>query len=205
MITIVDFGMGNLRSIQSKFDMMKIQNKIVSKSEDLADATKIILPGVGHFRAGINNLRSQDLIEPLSCKVMEEKVPILGICLGMQLLAEYSEEGDCAGLGWINGNIRRFSFEMDPQSPRVPHVGWNQVQWKRESILMKDIPEEKRFYFTHSFYFETFDENLILATTNHGITFTSAISSNNIYGTQFHPEKSHLTGLKILENFARRT
>ena len=201
MIVIVDFGMGNLRSILKKLEMIKVSAIISSKIEDIERASKLILPGVGHFAQGIKNIKEYNLLPILNKKILEDKTPILGICLGMQLFAEFSEEGNSEGLGWIKAQIVRFNFDTFTQKPNIPHVGWNTIDIKHNSILLKDIDKNTRFYFTHSYHYKDIADTNIITTTNYGYNFPSIISQNNIYGTQFHPEKSHLTGLEIYRNF----
>jgi len=149
----------------------------------------------------MKNLKEYGLIDVLNKKVLDDKTPILGICLGMQLFSEHSEEGETKGLGWIESDTVKFSF--NDNSLRIPHIGWNKLSLKKESILFKDVPTDKRFYFVHSYYVNCKNEEDTVASTNYGIDFTSAIQKGNIYGTQFHPEKSHKHGLKIIDNFLR--
>ncbi|MBI4234979.1 imidazole glycerol phosphate synthase subunit HisH [Candidatus Peregrinibacteria bacterium] len=203
MIVIVDFGMGNLRSILKKFEMIKVGAVISSKPEDILNAEKLVLPGVGNFGQGMKNIRQYGLLPVLERAILIKKIPILGVCLGMQLFAQFSEEGDCAGLGFIKGKITHFNFENLPQTQnlRIPHVGWNNIKIKKETDLLKNIPENTRFYFTHSYHYTNVAEENIIATTDYGYDFPSIIRQENIYGTQFHPEKSHLLGLEIYKNF----
>lgn len=229
MIVIVDYGMGNLRSILKKLEMIQVKAVISSKVEDIKSAEKLILPGVGHFGQGMKNIKEYGLLPILNTKVMEEKTPILGVCLGMQLFADWSEEGDAAGLGWIQGKIVRFHFndvlqkfndvpqtlsndflERNNDSQKssvairklsIPHVGWNTMDVRQDSAILKGISPSTRFYFTHSYHFEELEKEYVIATTSYGYDFPSVVKKNNIYGTQFHPEKSHLTGLKIYKNF----
>ena len=202
MNVIVDFGLGNLFSIQSKIERLKHPIVISSKPDDIACASKLILPGVGHFYEGMKNLRELGLVEILSDKVLVQKTPVLGICLGMQLFCSYSEEGECRGLSWINGESRLFDFSHDPVSFNVPHMGWNTISVKKESLLLSGIPENIRFYFAHSYYVET-DADDIVATTDYGFEVVAVIDKGNIYGTQFHPEKSREFGLRIIDNFLK--
>lgn len=202
MIVIVDYGMGNLRSVLKKFEMIKVDAKISSSADEIGRATKLVLPGVGHFAEGMKNIKEYGLLDVLQECVIKRQIPILGICLGMQLLGEWSEEGEVEGLGFLRGKVRRFRFEKSDKTLRVPHVGWNNIKIRRESPLLKNIPDGTRFYFTHSYHFTDVDENDIIATTDYGYDFPSIIGHNNIYGTQFHPEKSHLIGLDIYRNFS---
>lgn len=197
MIVIIDFGMGNLRSILKKFEMIKVGAIISSKPEDILNAEKLVLPGVGNFGQGMRNIEEYGLLPVLKEAIIVKKIPILGVCLGMQLFADFSEEGDCNGLGFIKGRIARFNFD----TLRIPHVGWNSVKIQKETPLLKDIAENTRFYFTHSYHYTDIDEENVIATTDYGYDFPSIIQKENIYGTQFHPEKSHLLGLEIYKNF----
>ena len=199
MIAIIDYGMGNLRSVLHK--VKKIYNEVIitSKPEKVAEVDKIILPGVGAFDVGMENLYKYGLKDILDKKVIEKKTPILGICLGMQLFSNNSEEGNAEGLGWINAETQRFSFKN--KNLKIPHVGWNSVEIKRENILFRDIPKDTFFYFSHSYHLICKEEKDIVSTTFYGYDFVSSIQRGNIYGTQFHPEKSHKIGMKVIQNF----
>ncbi len=201
MIVIVDFGMGNLGSIQNMFARVDLKAEITSDLDTIRNAEKLILPGVGAFDMAMTNLKNQGLIPVLNKLVLEKKVPILGICLGMQLLSSGSEEGVLAGLNWLESDTIRFQFENE-QKLRIPHMGWNTIQIEQDSNLFEGMYEEPRFYFVHSYYVKCSNVDNILATTNYGIDFTSSVVCENIYGVQFHPEKSHKFGMKLLENFA---
>lgn len=205
MIVIVDYGMGNLRSIAKKLEMIKVKAIISSQPEDIRRASKLILPGVGHFGQGIKNIKESGLLPLLNKKVLEDKTPILGVCLGMQLFADSSEEGNASGLGWVHGKVVRFNFEALPGKLSIPHVGWNTIDIHRESILLKNIDPKTRFYFTHSYHYQGLDPACVVATTPYGYDFPTVIQQNNVYGTQFHPEKSHLIGLEIYKNFIQYT
>lgn len=200
-ITIIDYGLGNLRSIQSKLRMLKINAHITNQKEEILSAQRLLLPGVGHFAQGMKNLRDLNLIDALNEQVLEKKIPILGICLGMQLLARSSEEGFERGLGWLDAEVVRLKVE---RPFRVPHVGWNYLNLKEEgNPLYRGLDLKKPFYFTHSYCFQCTDMNSAATTTHYGQEFVSSIHQGNIFGTQFHPEKSRLYGLKILENFSK--
>jgi imidazole glycerol-phosphate synthase subunit HisH len=201
MITIVDYGMGNLGSIQNMFKRIKVESEITSEVGTIARAKKILLPGVGAFDAAMQKIESAGLLEVLNRKVMVDKVPTFGICLGMQLLTKSSEEGKLPGLGWIDARTVKFNFTNN--SLKIPHMGWNTVNVKRESSLISDLPAEPRFYFVHSYYVSCAQATDVLTTTHYGMDFHSIIQHNNIFGAQFHPEKSHKFGMRILENFAR--
>jgi glutamine amidotransferase len=200
MITIIDYKTGNLGSIQNILKRIGEESVITSDEDQIADAKKLILPGVGAFDTGMRNLKELDLIGILNEKVLVEKIPVLGICLGMQLLSNGSEEGLIAGLGWLNAETVRFRF-INSQEYKTPHMGWNFVQQSKESNLFKSMFPDARFYFDHSFYFKANDPSDILTSTEYEIEFTSAVEKGNIMGVQFHPEKSHKFGMLLLKNF----
>jgi glutamine amidotransferase len=200
MITIIDYKTGNLGSIRNILKRIGEESVVTSDRDEIAKSTKIILPGVGSFDTGMRNLMELDLVGILNQKVQTEKIPVLGICLGMQLLSEGSEEGSHKGLGWIKGENRRFNF-MNSTEYKIPHMGWNFIQQHKESNLFKDMFSDARFYFVHAFYFKANDLSDVLTTTNYEIEFTSAVEQGNIIGVQFHPEKSHKFGMKLLKNF----
>lgn len=202
MITIVDYGMGNLGSVQNMFKRIGIESEITGDLGLIAKAEKILLPGVGAFDAAMEKINAGGFKELLNKKVLEEKVPTLGICLGMQLLTYSSEEGKLPGLGWIPARTTKFVFESGSKL-KVPHMGWNRVYEKNPSPLIENLPPEPRFYFVHSYYVQVEDPRHVLTTTIHGVEFNSIIQKDNIFGAQFHPEKSHKFGMKLLENFAR--
>lgn len=199
MIGIIDYGMGNVGSLSNMIERLGEPVYIISKPDELELAEKLVLPGVGSFDNGMNQLTLKGFKDPLSYLVIDKKIPILCICLGMQLITKKSEEGLENGLGWIDAECLRFKFP-DPQF-KVPHMGWNSVLLKRESLLSRYIPENPRFYFVHSFYVKCHEESDVFATSDYGIIFTSMIQRNNIYGTQFHPEKSHKYGLSVIKSF----
>lgn len=198
MIAILDYGIGNLKSIYNMFKKVGVESIITSDIQTIRNADKYLLPGVGSFDHGINSLKSAPFFETLEKEVLENKKPILGICLGMQLLTNSSEEGKEKGLGWIDAHTKKFDFEN--KSLAVPHMGWNEVNPISANDLFKDL-NENRFYFVHSYYVVCNDEANVLGFTNYGISFTSSVHRDNIYGVQFHPEKSHKFGMKLLKNF----
>lgn len=199
MITIIDYGLGNLESIVNMFKKLGHKSKISQNREDLLNASKLILPGVGSFDTGMNNLNRRGYIEVLNEKVKEDKTPFLGICLGMQILANSSEEGVQPGLGFINGKSVKFTHD----SLKVPHMGWNNINLLKESTLLEPVEKFRKYYFVHSYHLVCKDDKDILATSEYGHSFTAMVEKNNIFGAQFHPEKSHKYGMEILNQFAK--
>ena len=200
MITIIDYNTGNLGSIQNILRKIGEDSVITSDIDEIASASKIILPGVGAFDTGMKNLTDLGLVDILNKKVVSEKIPVLGICLGMQLLSNGSEEGMYKGLGWIDAKTVRFRF-VDTAEYKIPHMGWNFIKQQKESKLFSGMFTDPRFYFVHSYYFKANDPSDILTSTDYEIEFTSAIERGNILGVQFHPDKSHKFGMKLLKNF----
>jgi glutamine amidotransferase len=200
MITIIDIGMGNLQSISNMLARLKVKSMISCNIGDIEKAEKLILPGVGSFDNAMNSLNKNNLIPVLSKRVITDRIPILGICLGIQLFSKKSEEGNLPGLGWIDAETVRFQFNAK-QNMKIPHMGWNTVIVKDKESLFKGMNGEIRFYFVHSYYLKCNNEEDILSLTPYGFDFISAIHRDNIYGTQFHPEKSHKFGMQLLNNF----
>tara|TARA_A100000171_G_scaffold51162_1_gene64608 strand:- start:12050 stop:12667 length:618 start_codon:yes stop_codon:yes gene_type:complete len=204
MITIINYGSGNVRAIGNIYDKLNIAYKIVSKVDEVDEnVTKIILPGVGAFDETMSMLIDSGFRNLLDELVLEKQLPTLGICVGMQILSNGSEEGKLNGLGWIPGVVRKFDKELLAHKPKLPHLGWNSVKIKRESPILNGVDTEHGFYFIHTYYFETENDENILTTSNYGIEFCSSVVKNNIFGTQFHPEKSHYNGVSLLNNFAK--
>jgi len=205
MIVIVDFGMGNLRSVEKAMQRLNAQTIISSDVTEIERADKLILPGVGHFGKGMEKLLALDLIDILNKKVLHEKVPILGVCLGMQLFVKHSDEGNANGLGWIDADVVKFNYNgtKNPSLIRykIPHMGWNNLKFNKKSFIMNKISNQDSFYFVHSYHVICHKPENILATTNYSFEFVSSIQKENIIGVQFHPEKSHLSGLCLLGNF----
>ena len=201
MIVIVDYGMGNLGSVSNMFKRIGVKSIISSNKLEIENADKLILPGVGAFDNAMKKLNEQNLVELLNYKVLELKTPILGICLGMQLLTNHSEEGIEKGLGYIDADAKKFSFESN--NLKVPHMGWNTVIHATPSKLTKDLPMEPRFYFVHSYAVHVRKPENSILKTSYGYEFDSAIQKENIMGAQFHPEKSHKFGMKLFENFSK--
>ena len=205
MIVIVDYGMGNLRSIQNMLKHVGAEVVISSDPDKIAGANKLILPGVGAFDNAVENIDRRGMREVLKDKVLRDKTPILGICLGMQLLAGGSEEGSLSGLGFIDGDSVRFRNDNGEEKLRVPHMGWNAVTVTKDSKLFEGMFDETRFYFVHSYHLECHNDTDRLCATDYGHEFVSAVAKDNVIGVQFHPE-SILTeyGHRIIENFLER-
>lgn len=201
MIGIINYGLGNLGSILNMLNHLAIPAMIIDDPGDLPKADKLILPGVGAFDLGMTELHRRGLVQPLNELVLVKKVPVLGICLGMQLITAGSEEGLEPGLGWVDGSSRKFVFN-DPKI-KIPHMGWNFVQPVTPSPLTEDIDDTYRFYFVHSYYIRMNNEQDTILSTTYFNTFTSGFQKENIFGVQFHPEKSHRFGKKLLTNFSR--
>lgn len=202
MITIIDYGMGNLGSILNMFKKIGYEAEITNDLEKIKKSKKIVLPGVGSFDNGMTNLNKLSLINILDTLVLEKNIPVLGICLGMQLITNSSEEGKQKGLGWIDAEVLKFKFSKN--SIKIPHMGWNNTDIKKTNPLFQNLDDsEVRFYFVHSYYVKCNQKKDILTTTEYGLDFVSSFQKNNIYGVQFHPEKSHKYGMKLLENFAK--
>lgn len=202
MIVIIDYGLGNLASVLNMLKKIGVKDVVVSGDKDMVlNATKLLLPGVGAFDTGMDNLEKSGLIPLINQKVLKDKVPILGICLGMQLLTQRSDEGVKKGLGWIDAETVKFN--LDPcLKLKVPHMGWNYIKVQNQNPLV-ELNSKNRFYFVHSYYVKCIDQNQSIATTNFGIDYTCMVNKENIFGAQFHPEKSLKFGMKLLENFAK--
>ncbi|MFC1884990.1 imidazole glycerol phosphate synthase subunit HisH [Thermodesulfobacteriota bacterium] len=200
MIVIIDYGAGNLCSVLNAFEAIGQKTCLTNDPKKIAKASAIVLPGVGAFGDCMANLHRLHLVELLNELVLSEKKPYLGICLGLQFLAERSyEQGEHKGLGWIKGEVRR--IESKNKNFRIPHMGWNNIEYKNNCPLFYDMTREPVFYFVHSYQFCVKDENYITATCFHGTTIVASIQKNNIFGVQFHPEKSQENGIKLLKNF----
>ena len=199
-IVILDYQMGNIFSLKKIIKSLGKTPIISNEREIILSADKIILPGVGHFSKAINNLKKMNLIEPLEIFALGKKKPILGICLGMQLMAKKSEEGNTNGLGWIDAIVRKFTIN-NKLIYKVPHMGWNTISKKKDSVLMDNIPDRSEFYFVHSYHVECSNKEDVLNITTYDYNFVSAIQKYNIFGVQYHPEKSHDLGKQIFKNF----
>jgi glutamine amidotransferase len=203
MVTIVDYGVGNIFAFQNVFKRLDIQTKIARSVTDLNEVEKLILPGVGSFDYAMNQLNISGMRERLDELVLNKKVPVIGICVGMQMMGNRSDEGNLEGLKWIDAEILKFNERLIEQRTKLPHMGWNDVIPIENHPLFIGLEEEAIFYFLHSFYFKCNNPNDSIATSVYGLSFSSAVNHNNIYGIQFHPEKSHHFGEKLLYNFAK--
>ena len=203
-VSIIDYGMGNLRSVANAFASFDCDINITQNPKDLYQASHIVLPGVGAFGDGIKNLQSGGWIEVLEAEVISKGKPFLGICLGMQLLATIGTEyGLHQGLNWIPGTVNR--LQVNDNSIRVPHIGWNDVNFVKKDSLYKDLVDSQVFYFVHSYIFDVEDQSVISGLTNYGSNFIASLEKDNIYATQFHPEKSQNVGIEVLKNFVNLT
>jgi glutamine amidotransferase len=203
MITIIDYGVGNIFAFQNVYKRLNISTKIAKTSKDLTDAEKLILPGVGSFDYAMAQLNASGMREKLDELVLHKKIPVIGICVGMQMMGNRSDEGILDGLKWINSDILKFDISHIKQRTKLPHMGWNNVIPVRDHPLFNGLGKEAIFYFLHSFYFKCNILEESIAISDYGISFSSAINRENIYGIQFHPEKSHQYGEKLLDNFAK--
>jgi glutamine amidotransferase len=203
MITLIDYSVGNIFAFQNVFKRLDIPTKIAKTSQDLIDAKKLLLPGVGSFDYAMNQLNNSGMRGKLDELVLEKKVPIIGICVGMQMMGNRSDEGNLDGLKWIDAEILKFDERLIQHRTKLPHMGWNDVSPIEDHPLFIGLEKEAIFYFLHSFYFKCNDLNDSIANSEYGISFSSAVNHNNIYGIQFHPEKSHQYGEKLLHNFAK--
>lgn len=202
MIHIVDYGLGNIQAFVTMYKRLGIEAVRAESDEDLRDASKLILPGVGAFDHAMELLDASGMRQPLERLVREDKVPVLGICVGMQILASASEEGVGVGLGWVGGRVRSFAGNSASAGLPMPHMGWNDVVPAAGSPLFKGLEDDARFYFLHSYYFECSDPANVAARADYGFQFDCAVQNGNVFGVQFHPEKSHHWGAALLKNFA---
>jgi len=202
MIAVVDYGSGNIQAIANILGVLKIPFTLAHQPDDVGAAEKILLPGVGAFDQAMGELEKSGMRRALDQSVLAEKKPILGICVGMQLLAKSSQEGAAKGLGWIDAEVRRFDHSTFGPATQLPHMGWNTVEPVRSDPLFADVDLQNGYYFLHSYYFACSDPGDVLAVTDYGVKFTSAVRRDKVYGVQFHPEKSHRAGVQLLKNFA---
>jgi len=202
MITIVNYGLGNIHAIANIYKRLNIPARIATSAEDLTQAEKIVLPGVGAFDWAMTSLDQSGMRECLDDLVLRKGRPVLGICVGMQMMAKRSDEGRLDGLGWIDAHVRRFDEESFTHKTRLPHMGWNDVVPRKDGGLFRGLESGARFYFLHSYYFAPSQEGDVLAITDYNGSYASCVRSGNIFGVQFHPEKSHQWGIQLLNNFA---
>lgn len=202
MIAVVDYGLGNIQAIRNIYKQLNIPCVISSTPEVLSLAEKIILPGVGAFDDAMHRLEKSNLLDMLNKKVLEDKIPVMGICVGMQMMAKASDEGVRPGLGWIDARVKLFDEENLSHRPKLPHMGWNDVLIKKEDDVTCGVDLKRGFYFLHSYYFDCNDSEDVLLSANYGGEFSCAVKKGNIYGFQFHPEKSHSNGIALFKNFS---
>jgi imidazole glycerol-phosphate synthase subunit HisH len=200
MITIVDYGLGNIKAFQNIYHQLNLDCVVARDAETLLNASKIILPGVGSFDFAMSSLNKSGMRDTLDKLVMLKNIPLLGICVGMQMLANSSEEGSCVGLGYVDGTVRKLRAKHIAGNP-LPHMGWNLVHHNGRDKLFNNVSAFERFYFLHSYYFDCNKVSEEIASSVYGVKFTCGVRKNNVYGIQFHPEKSHDSGISLLDNF----
>lgn len=202
MIAVINYGLGNLTSIQNMFRRISVDAVITNDPQKIRGASKLLLPGVGHFKKGMSNLLDTGLGELINVEVKEKGKPILGICLGAQLMTKHSEEGDVDGLGWVDAVTVRFDANKLNKLP-IPHMGWSDITLANDCELWQNLPADPRFYFVHAYHFLFEERAEVTATSLYGYDFACAFKKGNVFGAQFHPEKSHKFGMKVLENFSK--
>jgi glutamine amidotransferase len=200
MIGIIDYGVGNIKAFANIYKNFDMQYKIVKSKDDFVDVTKLILPGVGSFDHAMRSLQNSGMKEKLDELVLEKKFPVIGVCVGMQMLAKSSDEGELKGLGWIEAEVKKFDKSKIINVP-LPHMGWNSLNIKKNKQIVSALDTDPRFYFLHSYYFECNNKDDVIATATYGEEFECIVNHNNIYGIQCHPEKSHHSGMQLLKNF----
>lgn len=203
MIAIVDYGSGNVAAIADIFKRLKVPHLITRDHAELRSADRYVLPGVGAFDTTMRTLKDSGLVGVLNEQVHGQGKKIMGVCVGMQILGDSSEEGGLPGLGWIPGQIRRIDATTLPSSPKLPHMGWNSIRLTENSPLFDGVDCERGFYFLHSYYFDADDQSNVMATVNYGKYLPCAVVKGNVFGFQFHPEKSHANGMTVFRNFSR--
>lgn len=200
MIGIIDYGVGNIKAFTNIYKNFDMQYKIVKCRDDFIDVTKLILPGVGSFDHAMTSLQNSGMREKLDELVLRDKLPVIGICVGMQMLAKSSDEGEIDGLGWINADVKKFDTSKIVNAP-LPHMGWNSLNIKENKQIVSNLDIDPKFYFLHSYYFECKNKDDVVATATYGEEFECIVNHDNIYGIQCHPEKSHHNGMHLLKNF----
>jgi glutamine amidotransferase len=203
MIVVIDVGLGNIGSLLNMLKYLGVEARASASADDVRAATRLLLPGVGAFDSGMRRLEESGLVPVLRRRVLEEKIPLLGICLGMQLLGRSSEEGERPGLGFLPARTLRFAFPPGAGALRVPHMGWNACEPVGADSLLQAVPAPRRFYFVHSYHVVCDEPDCVAGVTRYGIEFTAAVRRGNIHGVQFHAEKSHRYGMALLERFVR--
>ena len=202
MIAIINYGVGNIRAFVNIYKQLDIPVKIASSESDLSDVSKLILPGVGNFDYAMTRFLESGMYEKVNKLVTDDKVPIAGVCVGMQMMAKSSDEGKLNGLGWIDATVKKFDEKQDFLPLPIPHMGWNDLSSISNNPILTNLHENAKFYFLHSYYLKCVSNNYTIATSEYGIKFSCAVNHENIYGIQFHPEKSHKYGIQLLKNFA---
>jgi glutamine amidotransferase len=203
MIGIINYGLGNIKAFENIYRKLHIPVKILHEKEDFIGINKLILPGVGAFDHAMTLFNNSGMREITEKMVVQEKIPVIGICVGMQMLANSSEEGNLKGLGWVDAVVKKFDVSRIATATRLPHMGWNDVEPCKENRLLTGLYDKAKFYFLHSYFFECKSKEDIIATSEYGYNFSCAINKDNIFGVQFHPEKSHQFGIRLLENFSK--
>jgi imidazole glycerol-phosphate synthase subunit HisH len=203
MISIIDYGVGNVKAFLNIYNKLGHRAHLAKTVEDLVGSTKIILPGVGHFDYAMTKFLDSGLGETVNDLVLNKKIPVAGICVGMQMLARKSEEGSMMGLGWMESDVVKFDTEKIDFRPHLPHMGWNDVEIVKNDKIMAGFPTTSKFYFLHSYFMACDNEGDVIATSKYGSTFSCIVNHENIYGIQCHPEKSHGFGINFLNNFAK--
>ena len=203
MITIIDYGVGNINAFVNVYKRVDVPVKIAKTAADLVNVEKLILPGVGHFDYAMEKLNNSGMRDKLDDLVLHQNIPVIGICVGMQMMANHSDEGSMEGLKWIDASVKKFDETKIQQVTRLPHMGWNDVKPVKDISLFKGLEKDAIFYFLHTYYFECNNPEDVMAVSDYGIKFASAAHYENKYGIQFHPEKSHHYGETLLHNFAK--